>query len=63
LICFLAIDNNDYLSNKNLIQRVILSKTSVNDSLGINIIVLKHHQFNIYAVFIQDIQLNSLADL
>ena len=36
---------------------------SAKRSLGINIIVLKHNQLNLYAVFIQDIQLNSLAHL
>jgi hypothetical protein len=60
---YLATSKNDYLSNENLVQRIILNKTTLHDSLGISIIVLKHCQLNIYAVFIDNIQSNSLAHL
>jgi hypothetical protein len=59
LFC-LAITNNDYISNEKF---VILNKKTFNDSLGIIIIILKHCVFNLYAVFIEDIQSKSLAHL
>ncbi|CAF2877629.1 unnamed protein product [Rotaria sp. Silwood2] len=57
------IENNDHLSNKCAIRKVILNKKTPNESLGFNIVAYKHQLFGINAIFIDDIQPNSLADV
>ncbi|CAF4656488.1 unnamed protein product [Rotaria sp. Silwood1] len=57
------IENNDYLSNESAIRKVILNKKTPNESLGLSIIAYKHQLSGINAIFIDDIQPNSLADV
>ena len=53
--------NYDYLVDQNRVRQLILYKHTPNDSLGIILVGSKHRQLDIYAIFIADIQANSLA--
>jgi len=60
---YLDIANNNRLSNDNIVRNIVLNKQTPKQSLGFTIVAYKHRLFDINAIFIQNIQPNSLADL
>jgi len=68
-LCFLLIsinldiETNSRLSDNNTVRKVTLNKQTSNESLGINLVSHKHCLLDLYAVFIENIQANSLAHL
>lgn len=56
-------DNCDRLADKNIVRQIILNKQTPHDSLGITLAFYKHNQFDLYAIFIQEIQPKSHAAL
>jgi len=59
----LDIETNSRLSDNNTVRKVTLNKQTSNESLGINLVSHKHCLLDLYAVFIENIQANSLAHL
>lgn len=56
-------EDNNHLSNENVIRTIVLNKITSNEPLGFSIAVYKHRLFDIYAIFVDNIQPKGLADM
>lgn len=53
----------DRLADENIIRTIVLNKQTIDQSLGFDLIIVKHRLYPINGVFIKQIDANSLADL